>query len=64
MFILSAVPGKIFIDIITKEEEDVQAHFAMLDDLTIAVEVLEITYEYEFEENYRIDAFLSFCTIV
>ena len=59
-----AVPWKFLVNVVTYEVQDVQPHRTMRDELAIADDVFQITYQAQFEEDHRIDALLAAVAII
>src|SRR5690554_37967 len=57
------VPRQILVDVVTQKEKNVQTHSAMLNELTVAGKVLQISHKTEFEKHHGIDALLAAITI-
>jgi len=58
------VPGKLLVDIIAYEEQDVEPHRTMGDELSVADDVLQIAHQTELEEDHRVDALLPALPII
>tara|TARA_R110002060_G_scaffold10406_4_gene15478 strand:- start:2107 stop:2433 length:327 start_codon:yes stop_codon:yes gene_type:complete len=53
------VPWQFLVDIVTYEEQDVQTHRTMVDEFSVADDVLEISHQTQLEEHNRVDALLA-----
>ena len=59
-----AVPRQFFVDVVTKEEEDVHAHAAMFDQLPVADDVFQVTHQTQLEEYHRVNALLPAMAVI
>src|SRR5690554_3672182 len=57
------VPRQFLVNVVAQKKEDVQTHSAMLNELTVAGKVLQISHKTEFEKHHGIDALLAAITI-
>lgn len=58
------VPGKLLVNIISYEKQDVEPHRTMLHELAVADNVLQIAHKAQLEEHHRVDALLPALPIV
>ena len=58
------VPGKLLVDIISYEEQDVEPHRTVLHELAVADDVLQIADKAKLEEDHRVDALLPALPII
>src|SRR4051812_14289303 len=58
------MPGKRFIKIMTNKVEHINAHTNSINDTTITAKIFEVSNKDKFEEHNRINAVLTFGTII
>jgi hypothetical protein len=58
------VPWKRLIQIIFDKKAHIQGIGTIFHQFSVGIDVVEIPYEQHFEKHYRVDAFLTFRTIV
>ena len=58
------MPWQLLVDIIANEEQDVQPHGTVVDQLAVTDDVLQVAHQAQLEEHHRVDTLLATVTII
>ena len=59
-----AVPGQLLVNVETKKIKDVKAHRAMIDQMAVAGDVLQVTNQAKLKEYHRVEALLTTSPVI